>query len=72
MSNLEPRSGRRPSRRQREAQAYRLVVTTAVLSVVGIVGLVLALFGVIGAGLPIVLLVVAAVLALYLRRSLGA
>ena len=71
MSDLERRSGRRPSRRQRESQAYRLVVTTGVLAVVGIVGLVLALVGVIGAGLPIVLLVIAAAMAFYLRRSLG-
>ncbi|HEY2637199.1 MAG TPA: hypothetical protein VGI54_07425 [Solirubrobacteraceae bacterium] len=72
MSNLEPRGGRRVSRHERESRAYRLVVLTGVLSVVGIVGLVLALFGVIGAGLPIVLVLIAAALGFYLRRSLGA
>jgi hypothetical protein len=71
MSDLQRRSSSRPSRRQREAQAYRLVMATSVLGVAGVVGLVLAVVGVISIGLPIVLLVIAAALAFYLRRTLA-
>jgi hypothetical protein len=71
VSGLEPRSGGRMTRRQRERRAYQLTVATGVTGVAGVVGLVLAVLGVIGAGFPILLLIVAAVLGLALRRTLG-
>lgn len=70
MANIE-RSGRRPTRRQREQRAYQLTLATGALAVGGVVGLVLAVVGVIGAGLPIIALVLAAVCFVLLRRTLG-
>lgn len=70
MANIE-RSGRRPSRRQRERRAYQLTLATGALAVAGVVGLILAVVNVIGAGLPILALVLAAVCFLLLRRTLG-
>ena len=71
MSNLERRPGNRLSRQQRERRVYSLIVTGGVAGVIGAVTLVLAIFGVMGAGLGIVLLVVAAVCALLVRRTVG-
>ena len=71
MSGLEPRSGGRLTRRERERRAYRLTLAAGATGLAGVVGIVLALFGVIGAGVPVLLLVVAAVLGLMLRRTLG-
>jgi len=71
MSSLEPRSGGRLTRRQRERRAYQLTLATGGLGVAGVVGVVLAVLGVIGAGLPLLLLVLAAVCGLLLRRTLG-
>lgn len=70
MANIE-RSGRRPSRRQREQRAYQLTLATGALAVAGVVGLILAVVNVIGAGLPILALVLAAVCFVLLRRTLG-
>jgi UPF0716 family protein affecting phage T7 exclusion len=72
MADLQRRPPRRPTRRQREETAYRLVVATGVFTAAGVVGLVLAVVGVIGFGLPIVLLVLAAVTGFVLKRQLGA
>ena len=71
MSGLEPRTGGRPTRREREQRAYRLTLAAGATGLAGVVGIVLAVFGVIGAGVPLLLLVVAAVLGLMLRRTLG-
>ena len=60
------------TRRQREKRAYQLVVLGGVTGLVGAVGLVLAIAGVIGAGLPIILLVIAAVSYVLFRRTTGA
>ena len=59
------------SRRQREKRAYQLVVVSGVTGLIGAVGLVLAIAGVVGAGLPIVLLIVAAVCYVLFRRTVG-
>ena len=59
------------SRRQREKRAYQLVVVSGVTGLIGVVGLVLAIAGVVGAGLPIVLLIVAAVCYVLFRRTVG-
>src|SRR4051794_41946406 len=59
MSSLEPRRGGGMSRRQREQRGYQLVVAGGISGVVTVVGGLLAIFGVIGWGLPLVALVVA-------------
>jgi hypothetical protein len=52
----------------REQRAYWLVVGGGAAAVFGVVGLVLAAVGVLGAGLPILALIVAAVCAVLFRR----
>jgi hypothetical protein len=71
MSDLDRRPGNRLSRQQRERRVYSLMVTGSVAGLVGAVGLILAIFGVVGAGLPIVLLIVAVVCVLLIRRTVG-
>jgi CHASE2 domain-containing sensor protein len=58
VSNIQKRGGHTP-RKAREQRAYRLVVTGGVTGAAGAVGLVLAIAGVVGAFIPIVLLLVA-------------
>jgi len=71
MNELD-RPGRSPlSRRTREDRAFRLVLATGGLGTVAIVGFALAIFGVIGAGLPILAAVLAAVCGFLLRRTLS-
>ncbi len=59
MADLQKRGDYRP-RRQREQQAYRLVVLGAGTGLAGIVTLVLAVAGAMGAFIPIVLLLICA------------
>ena len=68
MSGLEPSPSRTP-RRVREQRAYRLAVTGGVAAVVFVVGVVLALVGVVGSGLPFLALLVAAICGLLFRRT---
>jgi hypothetical protein len=70
VANLEKRGSYTP-RRARERRAYQLVVVGGVAGVVGVVGLVLAAFSVVGAGWPIIALVVAAICAVLFRRQVG-
>jgi hypothetical protein len=67
MSDLE-RSGSRLPRRTREERAYRLVVASGALGVVAVVGVILAIAGVIGLGLPVIAAALAAVCFLLFRR----
>ena len=67
MSNLD----RRTPRSVRERRAYRLVQTGALTGVAGVVTLALAIVGVIGAFLPILLLIVAALCAYGFVRTTG-
>ena len=69
MSDLERRSGSRPSRRQREQRAYTLVMAGGVLGLVFAVGALLAIFGVIGWSIPILAAILAVVCALLFRRA---
>jgi hypothetical protein len=71
MSDLERRRGGHLTRRQREQRVLRLMVVGGVSGVAGAIGLVLAIAGVVGAGIPILLLVLAAVCALIMRRTLS-
>jgi hypothetical protein len=57
MSGLEPRT----PRAVRERRAYNLVVVGGVASVAFVVGALLALFDVIGMGIPLIALIVAVV-----------
>jgi hypothetical protein len=52
-------------------RAYRLTVATGALGLVGVAGLVLAIIGLIGAGWPILALVLAAVCFMLLRRTVS-
>ena len=70
MSDLERRSGSRPSRRQREQRAYNLVLATGGLGVVFVVGAILAIVGVIGWSIPILAAILAVVFGVLFRRTL--
>ena len=69
MSDLERRSGSRPSRRQREQRAYNLVMAGGVLGLVFVVGALLAIFRRIGWSIPIIAAILAVVCALLFRRT---
>jgi hypothetical protein len=58
MADLQKRGGYTP-RRVREQRAYRLVLVGGASGALGVVGLVLAVVGVWGAGIPILLILVA-------------
>lgn len=71
MGDIAPRSGGPPARRGREQRAYRLVVTGGTAAAVAAVGVVLAVFGVVGWWLPILAVIVAAICGLLFRRSVS-
>jgi len=71
MSDLTRGSGGPPSRRSREQRAFRLVVTGGVAGVIAVVGLVLAIAGVVGLGVPVIAAIVAAVCLFMVRRTVG-
>ena len=71
MSDLERRSGSRPSRRQREQRAYNLVLAAGGLGVVFIVGAVLAIVGVIGWSIPILAAILAVIAGVLFRRTVS-
>ncbi len=56
----------------RERRAYRLVQAGAVTGVAGVATLVLAVVGIMGYGLPVVLLIIAALCAYGFMRTTGA
>jgi len=59
------------TRRQRERRAYQLTLATGATALAAVAGIVLWAVGVIGGGFPLLLIVLAAVLGLMLRRTLG-
>jgi hypothetical protein len=65
------RRGSYTPRRAREQRAYRLVVASSVSGIVGVVGLVLAVAGVVSAALPIIALLIAALCAFGFMRTVG-
>jgi len=71
MSDITPRPGHRPTRRAREQRAYRLATTGGVASAVFVVGVVLAIVGVVGAWLPILALLVALACGVMFRRTVS-
>jgi hypothetical protein len=70
MANIDKR-GKYVPRRQRERRAYQLAVGGTTAGVIGVVTLVLAVAGVLSFGLPIILLIVAALCYLGFQRSVG-
>jgi uncharacterized membrane protein YgaE (UPF0421/DUF939 family) len=71
MSGLTPSSGGPPSRRARERRAYQLVLVGSTAGVIAVAGFVLALFGVLGFGIPFVAAIVAVLCLVLFRRSVG-
>jgi hypothetical protein len=71
MSDLERRSGSRPSRRQREQRAYNLILAAGGLGVVFVVGAVLAIVGVIGWSIPILVAILAVIAGVLFRRTVS-
>jgi hypothetical protein len=59
------------SRRDKEQRGFQLVVVGGGAGVVTVVGALLAIFGVIGWGLPIIALVVAVICLFLFRRMVG-
>jgi hypothetical protein len=70
MSDIEPRSGRGLSRRQREQRAFLLVLASGGLALAAVVVFVLWIAGVASFGLFLLLAVLAAVGGFVLRRTL--
>jgi hypothetical protein len=70
MSDLERRSGSRPSRRHREQRAYRLVLASGGFGVLAVAALVLAIANVVSGAWFVILAVLAVVSAVMLRRTL--
>jgi hypothetical protein len=70
VADIQKRGSYTP-RRVREKRAYQLVVVGGVAGLVGVVGIVLAAIGTIGAGIPIVALIVAALCIVMFRRMVG-
>jgi hypothetical protein len=71
VNDLESRGPSRVSRSTREQRAYRLVVAGGTLAVVAVVGFVLAIAGVIGAGWPFLAAALAVVCGLLFRRAVS-
>lgn len=70
MSDIEPRSGRGLSRRQREQRAFLLVLASSGLALAAVVVFVLWIAGVTSFGLFLLLAVLAALAGFVLRRTL--
>ena len=69
MSDLERSRGSRPTRKQREERAYRLVLATGTFGLIGALGIVLAILG-FGVGwVGVLSLIVAAICFMLLRRT---
>jgi putative flippase GtrA len=71
MADLERRGSRRPTRSQREARAYRLLVIGGAGAAVAVVGLILALITSFPPDVAVLGLIVAVVCFFLFRRSVG-
>ena len=71
MSQLEPRSGKRVSRKDRETKAFRLVAAGGVAGAVAAIGFVLAAIGVVGFGIPLLAGIIAVICLVLFRREVG-
>jgi hypothetical protein len=70
VSNLDRRRGYSP-RRAREQRAYRMVVVGGAAGGIGVVTLVLSVIGVMGATIPIIAFIVAALCVFGFLRATG-
>jgi hypothetical protein len=71
MSDLERRSGSRPSRRRREQRAFTLVMAGGVLGLIAVITGLLALFTSFGWGIPILAAILAVLCAVLFRRTVS-
>ncbi|MEA2442567.1 MAG: hypothetical protein QOH76_3991 [Thermoleophilaceae bacterium] len=72
MGNLSPRPGRSPSsRRKREQRAYSLTLVGGTAAAVAVVGVILAIAGVISGSIPLIAAIVAVVCALWFRSTVA-
>jgi len=71
VSDLARSPGGPPSRRSREARAYRLVVTASVAGVVAVVGIILAVVNVLGWAVPLLAALIAGVSWVMFRRTVS-
>ena len=71
MSDLERRSGSRPSRQQRERRAYNLVLAGGAFGIIFVVTALLAIFTSFGWSIPILAAILAVVCALLFRRTVN-
>lgn len=72
MGNISPRPGRSPSsRRKREQRGFQLVMVGGTAAAVAVVGVLLAIFGVIAGSVPLIAAVVAAVCFVLFRSTVG-
>lgn len=71
MSDIEPRSKKRVSRKDRETRAFQLVVAGSVFGAIAAVGIVLAIVQIIGFGVPLLAGIAAIVCLVLFRRSVG-
>ncbi|HUA12474.1 MAG TPA: hypothetical protein VMA83_10775 [Solirubrobacteraceae bacterium] len=71
MNDVQKRTPPAP-RQARERRAFRLIAVGGAAAVVGVVGLVLAIAGVVSAALPVLALAIAAGCAFLFRRTVGA
>ena len=69
MSDLERRGSSRPTRKQREERAYRLVLATGTFTLIGAAGILLAMLTAFSWSWPILSLVIAAICFMLLRRT---
>jgi hypothetical protein len=70
MGNLSPRPGRSPSsRRKAEQRGYALVLVGGTAAAVAVIGTLLAIFGVVGGGLPLLAAIVAVISVLLFRAT---
>jgi hypothetical protein len=69
--DLTRRPGGPPSRRSREKRAYQLAVGGGVAGAVAVIGGLLALFGVLGWGLPVLAALIAVVCYFLFRRTVS-
>ena len=71
MSDLEPRSGRGMTRREREQRAYQLALATGALGLVAVVGVVLAVLTSFSWSWPVIAAVLAVVSFVLFRRTVS-
>jgi hypothetical protein len=71
MSDLDKRRSAAPSRRRRADRAYNLVLATGGLTVLAVALVVLAVLGIVGFGLAVIVALLAAAAGLLLRRTLN-